>query len=81
MPLCNRLPYHISSRQTRDFHAKIRDQPLDDSILDEPSTHTAPKNPNTAPNRPEATSDIADTFNLLKSYLESKLENLKDHFT
>lgn len=54
---------------------------MDDSILDEPSTLAAPGISNPAPNRPEATSDIADTFNLFKSYLDSKLENLKDQLS
>lgn len=83
MPLCNRLRVSnsMSSRQTTDFLAEIRDQPMDDSILDEPSTLAAPGISNTAPNRPEATSDIADTFNLFKSYLDSKLENLKDQLS
>ncbi|XP_052719675.1 uncharacterized protein LOC128191583 isoform X1 [Crassostrea angulata] len=83
MPLCNRLreSNSMSSRQTTDFLAEIRDQPMDDSILDEPSTLTAPGISNTAPSRPEATSDIADTFNLFKSYLDSKLENLKDQLS
>ncbi|XP_052713887.1 uncharacterized protein LOC128187501 [Crassostrea angulata] len=83
MPLCNRLreSNSMSSKQTTDFLAEIRDQPMDDSILDEPSTLTAPGISNTAPSRPEATSDIADTFNLFKSYLDSKLENLKDQLS
>lgn len=31
----------MSSRQTTDFLAEIRDQPMDEPILDEPSTLTA----------------------------------------
>lgn len=51
---------------------------MDESIHDKPSTLTASGIPNTAPNRPEATSDIADTFNLFKSYLDSQHDNRKD---
>lgn len=67
--------------KTTDFLAEIRDQPMDEPILDEPSTLTAQGILNTARSRPEATSDIADTFNLFKSYLDSKLENPKDQLS
>lgn len=51
---------------------------MDTYILDEPYTHMTPMIPNTAPNRPETTSNIADTFNPFKPSLDPKLENLKD---
>ena len=73
----------MSKQTTTDFLAEYRDQPMDDeSILDEPTTHVpATKSADSAEhNRPEVP-DITDTFNLFKTYLDSKLGNLKDQLS
>ena len=73
----------MSKQTTTDFLAEYRDQPMDDeSKLNEPTTHVhATKSADSAEhNRPEVP-DITDTFNLFKTYLDSKLENLKDQLS
>jgi hypothetical protein len=50
---------------------------MDDSILDESPRETAEKRSERETLTSTDTSDITDTFNLFKTYLDSKLENLK----
>ena len=70
------------SKQTKtDFLAEYRDQPMDDSILDDSPRETAEKPPEREALTRTDTSDITDTFNLFKTYLDSKLENLKDQLS
>ena len=76
---CNRL--QMSKQTKTDFLAEYRDQPMDDSILDDSPRETAEKPPEREALTRTDTSDITDTFNLFKTYLDSKLENLKDQLS
>ena len=72
----------MSEQTTTDFRAEYRDQSMDDeSILDEPTTRVhATKSANSAEHNQPEVPDITDTFNLFKTYLDSKLENLNDNY-
>ncbi|XP_055997850.1 uncharacterized protein LOC130047252 [Ostrea edulis] len=70
----------MSKRSTTDFLADCQEQSMDDSVLYEPSNHAALTTISAQPNRPEIP-NITDTFNLFKTYLHTKLENLKDQLS
>ena len=76
------------SREKTDFLAPYRDgeDSSDDNLLKEPPCGqkttsqriSAPEQPETSSNQ---RSDLADTFNLFKTYLDNKLESLKEELS
>ncbi|XP_062572655.1 uncharacterized protein LOC134234596 [Saccostrea cucullata] len=77
------------SRQKTDFLAQYReeDESLDETLLQETAGErkTTRKTANSAEtsghSSPRVSADLADTFNLFKSYLDNKLDTLKEELS
>ena len=86
--LSSSLPEIQMSREKTDFLAPYRDgeDSSDDTLLKEPPCGqkttskriSAPELQETSSNQ---RSDLADTFNLFKTYLDNKLESLKEELS